>query len=156
YSLFPQVTEVIDTSGAAVMTVADKPLQDKIPIEGVPTGPRAVRWIPTLPHTLLWVEALDDGDPRKKVPHRDAVFVTSIDRNSPTRLMELEHRFAGADFLPTDNRMLIRDYDRERKWGRTFLAPTTALLGGEPKLVFDRSVQDRYGDPGTPLTRVLP
>lgn len=156
YSAFPRIVEVIDTTGVVVQLVAELPLQDKVPIEGVPTGLRAERWVPTLPHSLFWVEALDEGDPRKKVPHRDAVFVTSIDRDHPDRLLELEHRFAGADFLPTDNRMLIRDYDRDRKWERTFLTPTTALLGGEPKLIFDRSVQDRYRDPGTPLMQVLP
>src|SRR6185312_9169204 len=62
----------------------------------------------------------------------------------------------GLDFFPTGNRMLIRDYDRDRKWARTFLASSTPLFGDEPRLVFERSVQDRYGDPGTPLTRTLP
>ncbi len=105
----------------------------------------------------MWAEALDDGDPKKKVPHRDAVFSLTLGNGrQPTEVMKLEHRFAGLDFFPTDNRMLVRDYDRERKWARTFVAPTTPLFGGEPKLVFERSVQDRYGDPGTPLTRSLP
>lgn len=157
YSSFPRVVEVWDREGQVVQTVADLPLQDKIPIEGVPTGPRSVRWVPTLPHTLLWAEALDDGDPRKKVPHRDAVYTQAVGNSrSPAELLKLEHRFAGLDFFPSDNRMLIRDYDRERKWSRTFLAPTTALFGGEPRLLFERSVQDRYGDPGSPLTRALP
>jgi dipeptidyl aminopeptidase/acylaminoacyl peptidase len=73
-----------------------------------------------------------------------------------TELLKLEHRFAGLDFFPTGNRILVRDYDRERKWARTFLASSTALLGEEPRLLFERSIQDRYGDPGTPLTRLLP
>ena len=73
-----------------------------------------------------------------------------------TQLMKIEHRFAGLDFFPNGNRMLVRDYDRERKWGRTFLAPITALLAAEPKLLFERSVQDRYGDPGSPFMRQLP
>ncbi|MBA4068024.1 MAG: hypothetical protein C0501_30830 [Isosphaera sp.] len=156
YSAFPRAVEVWDAAGKAVRTVADLPLQDQVPIEGVPTGPRAVRWVPTLPHALTWVEAQDDGDPRKKVPHRDAVFTASVDGKA-TELLRLEHRFAGTDFFPTGNRMLVRDYDRERKWLRTFVAPTTALLKtAEPKLLFERSAQDRYGDPGSPLTRVLP
>ena len=69
------------------------------------------------PRTLMWVEALDGGDPKAKVPHRDAVFSLAVGNGrSPTEVMKLEHRFAGIDFFPTDNRMLIRDYDRERKW----------------------------------------
>jgi dipeptidyl aminopeptidase/acylaminoacyl peptidase len=156
YSLFPHTTEVLDGKGTVVATVVKRPLQDKIPIEGVPTGPRSIRWIPTNPHSLIWVEAQDDGDPKKKVPHRELVFTAAVGSKT-VELAKLEHRFAGLDFLPTGNRMLVRDYDRERKWGRTFLMPTTALLGGEePKLLFDRSVQDRYGDPGSPVGRTLP
>lgn len=157
YSAFPRQVQAFDTLGNLAATVADLPLQDKVPIEGVPTGRRSIRWVPTLPHALMWVEALDDGDPRKKVPHRDAVFTLTVgSMRDPAELMKLEHRFAGLDFFPTGNRMLIRDYDRERKWARTFLASSTPLFGDGPRLVFGRSVQDRYGDPGTPLTRVLP
>jgi dipeptidyl aminopeptidase/acylaminoacyl peptidase len=156
YSSFPRAAEVWDSAGKPVRTVAELPLQDKVPIEGVPTGPRSVRWLPTQPHTLIWVEAQDEGDPRKKVPHRDAVFTSSVE-GRPVELFRLEHRFAGMDFLRIGNRMLIRDYDRERKWVRTFLAPTTSLLAAaEPKLLFERSAQDRYGDPGSPLARTLP
>jgi dipeptidyl aminopeptidase/acylaminoacyl peptidase len=155
-SAFPRAVEVYTFAGELVHTVADLPLQDKVPIEGVPTGPRAIRWVPTMPGALLWVEALDDGDPNKKVPHRDAVHTQTVGARSPVEVMKLEHRFAGLDFFPTGNRMLVRDYDRERKWLRTFVAPTTALFGGETRLVFERSAQDRYGDPGTPLTRSLP
>ncbi len=156
YSAFPRVVEVWDNSGKAVRTIAELPLQDKVPIEGVPTGPRSVRWMPTQPHTLIWVEAQDDGDPRKKVEHREAVFTSSVEGRT-TELMKLQQRFAGMDFFPTGNRMLIRDYDRERKWSRTFLAPTTSLFAAaEPKVLFERSTQDRYGDPGSPLGRTMP
>ena len=157
YTAFPRVVEVWDRAGKVVHAVADLPLQDKVPIEGVPTGPRAVRWVPTAPHTLSWVEALDGGDPRTKAPHRDALYTQAVGNpRGPVELLKLEHRFAGLDFFPTDNRMLVRDYDRERKWSRTILASSTALFGADPKVLFERSPQDRYGDPGAPLTRTLP
>ncbi|MCE9561439.1 MAG: prolyl oligopeptidase family serine peptidase [Planctomycetes bacterium] len=156
YSAFPRVVEVWGKDGKPVRTIAELPLQDKVPIEGVPTGPRSVRWMPTQPHTLIWVEAQDDGDPRKKVEHREAVFTSAVEGRT-TELMKLEQRFAGMDFFPTGNRMLIRDYDRERKWSRTFLAPTTSLFAAtEPKVLFERSTQDRYGDPGSTIGRTLP
>ena len=157
YSAFPRIVEVYRLSGELLTTIADLPLQDKVPIEGVPVGPRAIRWHPLMPGTLVWVEALDEGDPKKNVPHRDAVLSQSVGNSrEPLVILKLEHRFGGLDFLMSDNRMLIRDYDRERKWARTFLASSSALFGGEPQLLFERSIQDRYGDPGTPLTRSLP
>jgi dipeptidyl aminopeptidase/acylaminoacyl peptidase len=157
YTTFPRAVEIYKASGEKSGTVSELPLQDKVPIEGVPTGPRGVRWIPTMPHTLIWSEAQDDGDPKKKVPHRDALFTANGEAEiKGTELMKIEHRFAGIDFFPNGNRMLVRDYDRDRKWGRTFLAPTSAILAAEPKLLFERSVQDHYGDLGSPVMRQLP
>lgn len=158
YSAFPRSVEVYRADGEKSGTVAELPLQDKIPIEGVPTGPRGIRWIPTQPHALIWAEAQDDGDPKKKVPHRDALFTANAEGDiKGVELLKLEHRFAGLDVFPTGNRMLVRDYDRDRKWGRTFLAPTSSLLAAaEPKLLWEKSVQDRYGDPGSPVMKTLP
>jgi dipeptidyl aminopeptidase/acylaminoacyl peptidase len=158
YTAFPRAVEIYKAgNGEKSGTVTELPLQDKVPIEGVPTGPRGIRWIPTMPHTLIWTEAQDDGDPKKKVPHRDALFTANAEGEiRGSELMKIEHRFAGIDFFPSGNRMLVRDYDRDRKWGRTFLASTTAILAPEPKLLWERSVQDHYGDPGSPFMRTLP
>lgn len=158
YSAFPRTVELYATdTGARVGTVSDAPLQDKVPIEGVPTGPRGVRWVPTQPHTLFWAEALDGGDPKAKAEHRDALFIATADANMRSaELMKVQHRFAGIDFFATGNRALVRDYDRDRKWGRTFLVGTSPISVDEPKLLFERSVQDKYGDPGAPVARALP
>ena len=48
---------------------------------------------------------------------------------------------------------LISDYDRDRRWLRTFLLNLDRAE--TPKLVWSRSVQDRYGDPGAPMTRLV-
>lgn len=157
YPSFPRAVEVWKRdTGSMFMSIAELPLQDKVPIEGVPTGPRSIRWIPTDPHRLLWVEALDGGDPKTKVPHRDEIITWQAGEDVGIKLLQLEHRFAGLDFLPSDNRLLVRDYDRDRKWNRTFLVNYGPLGDRELQPVFSRSVQDRYGDPGAPLTRMLP
>src|SRR5439155_11976087 len=93
---FPRDIEVWDGTGQLVHTVAKLPLEDKVPIEGVPTGPRNVHWRPTAPGTLVWVEALDDGDPKKKVPHRDRVLSLAAPfADAPKEVTKVEHRFAG-------------------------------------------------------------
>ena len=155
YNAFPKVVEVWDGQGKVVHTVADLPLQDKVPIEGVPTGPRGVRWMPMAAATLMWAEALDGGDPKTKVPHRDELFTLSSPfGGSPKAVARTEHRFSGASFFD-DGTALVTDFDRERRWTRTvkldFTKPTDA-----PLVVFDRSIQDRYNDPGTPLLKPLP
>jgi dipeptidyl aminopeptidase/acylaminoacyl peptidase len=157
YYDFPQSIEVYAAQdGKKSATVAELPLQDQVPIDGVPTGPRDVQWVPTLPHGLIWVEAQDGGDPKKKVPHRDALFTaTAGGEIRGTELLKLEHRFRSWDFFPTGNRMLVRDYDRDRKWVRTFLVSSSPLFAAEPKLLFELSEQERYRDPGTPVQRQL-
>ena len=40
-------------------------------------GPRNFQWQPLAPATVVWAEALDNGDPKTKVPHRDKVMTMS-------------------------------------------------------------------------------
>jgi len=44
---------------------------------------------------------------------------------------------------------LLEEYDRERRWVKTWIVVATKA----PVLLFDRSGEDRYGDPGSPLMR---
>ncbi|MGH9881095.1 MAG: prolyl oligopeptidase family serine peptidase, partial [Pyrinomonadaceae bacterium] len=151
---FPREVEVWDTKGKSVFKLASLPLQDQVPIDGVATGPRAYRWRPTEPATLIWAEALDGGDPKKKVPHRDRLLTLKAPfSGSPTEVMKTEQRFAGMQFGEKDGLVFVSDFDRDRRWVKTVMLKDGA---GEPKLIWSRSVQDRYGDPGTPLNRVLP
>jgi dipeptidyl aminopeptidase/acylaminoacyl peptidase len=161
YSHFPQTVEVLETeTGKVAHTVTKKPLQDKIPIEGVPTGPRAVQWAQSEPATLVWAEALDDGDPRKKVPHRDQLFAFNLDTDKePRPLFKVEHRFVGISYAAnraeSSAPVLVREYDRDRKWVRT--SRHLLLKPEEPaRVLFDRSAQDRYGDPGSPVSYTDP
>ncbi len=66
YSGFPRSIEVWDMAGRKLYTVADVPMEENIPIEGVRLGPRSPQWRPGMDASLIWVEALDGGDPRNK------------------------------------------------------------------------------------------
>ena len=54
---FARDVEVWDLSGSVVYKVASLPVQDNVPIGGVPTGPREIDWHPNKPGTLVWAEA---------------------------------------------------------------------------------------------------
>ena len=151
---FPKDIEVWDTKGKVVYKVASLPLADQVPIEGVITGPRQVRWRPNEPATLVWVKALDGGDPKKKVPHRDSVVsIKAPFTGQPAEWFKTEHRFSGGGF-GENGLVLFSDYERDKRWVRTFAfdpaKPETA-----PRLIWSRNIQDRYNDPGTPVTRAL-
>ena len=164
YIDFPKDVEVWDRSGKVEYKLASLPLAEHVPIEGVLTGPRSYEWIPTQPATLFWAEALDGGDPRAKVPYHDHLLMLAAPFTSqPTELAKIEQRFgsgggAGIGFRGATwgekEIALVHDYDRSRRWTRTFLIDANQP-GQPPKLIWERSVRDRYADPGTPVTRVL-
>ena len=143
---------VRNRSGEVVSQIARLPLADAVPIGGVPTGPRSFTWNPTEPHTLVWVEAEDGGDPRREVPHRDKVMVQAAPfSDAPIELARTEFRFDGIRWTE-DGTALLTEYDRPTRWTRTWLLSDST----EPRELWDRSSEDRYADPGTPLSRPRP
>jgi dipeptidyl aminopeptidase/acylaminoacyl peptidase len=152
---FPAEVEVWGLDGAVVYKVASLPLAENVPLGGVITGPRVVNWIPTEPSTLVWAEALDDGDPRKKVPHRDKIMRHQVpSRMMPVEFLKLEHRYSGLAFGERGDFAIVREFDRSRNWTRTyFLDPKNPA---DKRMVWDMSSQERYKNPGQPETRRLP
>lgn len=154
--LFPEVVEVWDAGGRLVKEIARVPLREDIPIQGVQKGPRGVEWIDTADATLIWAEALDEGDPKKKVPRRDRVMTWAAPfAGTPVEVLTTEHRFTGVTWLQTPGLALVGEYDRDRRWSRTWLYEIGAATDRGPRLVWDRSIQDRYNDPGRPITTRL-
>ncbi len=155
--LFPESVDIWDTSVAKLIKhLTDFPLRETIPIEGVQTGPRGYQWRDTADATLIWYEALDEGNPKNKVPHRDRVMVLDAPFNAePREWFKTEHRFSGIGWMETPNLAMVSEYDRDKRWTRTWLYDIDAP-GAEPRLVFDRSVNDRYNNPGSPLSTRLP
>jgi dipeptidyl aminopeptidase/acylaminoacyl peptidase len=152
-SSFPKEIEVWDTKGKLVYKVASLPLADQVPTDGVITGPRSVRWRPDEPATLVWVKALDDGNPKKKVAHRDSILMIKAPFTVPSaELFQTENRFSTMYWGEHDGLVLISDYDRDKRWTRTFIVnankPDVAS-----KMIWSRNQQDRYNDPGTPVMR---
>ena len=119
-------------------------------------GPREVAWREDAPATLAWVEALDGGDPNREAAERDrAVLLPAPFQGEPATLATLPFRFAGIQW-GNDGLALVQEGWWKTRRTRTWIVQpggvqphTTA-----PKLLFDRSSEDRYGDPGEPLTTV--
>lgn len=156
YMAFPRETEVWDRTGKLVHKVHSAPLQDRVPIEGVPVGPRNVAWRPTEGATLVWWEALDGGDPRAKAPYRDRLMMLKAPFTEAAReIYKTRHRARGLLYGERGGLALVTDYDRDRRWIETvriFLDDP----GAAPKVVWSRNMQDRYRNPGSPVMKTLP
>jgi len=158
---FPKDVEVWDRTGAVVARIASLPVQEQVQVDGVPTGPRNVRWQPSDPAALVWTEALDGGNPKAKVPFRDRIVrLKAPFQDKPRELIKTEYR-AGGEFRSggilwseKGGEALISENDRPTRKSRTWLVDTDRP--GAPRKIWDRNTQDRYNDPGAPLTRMMP
>jgi len=155
-SRFPKEVEVWDMSGKMLYKIATIPLQDNLPVQGVPVGARGYGWHPTEAATLVWAEALDGGDPKAKVTPRDKLLKLSAPFSAqPTEIAKIEQRYAGRQFGEKDGLMLFFDYNRDTQRQRIF-SMNFNNPSEKPKLVSDLNANDRYNDIGTPVTKRLP
>lgn len=158
FQLFARDIEVIDKKGQNVYTVARLPVA-KIPIDGVPVGPRGASWRSTDPQTLVWVEALDGGNPKETVPHRDKMMMFQVPtRMAPVEIARTEQRMGGgfgggAQWL-ADGKLILTDYDSKKRIARQFLVDPANPES--KRQLTSRNVQDRYRDPGQFVTKALP
>jgi dipeptidyl aminopeptidase/acylaminoacyl peptidase len=156
YDRFAHDVEVWDRGGRVTRSLAKLPVADRVPIHGVPTGPRNFAWRPTEPATLVWAEALDGGDWNVKVPMRDKVMIQSAPFTSPpAELARTEQRYARFDWGEQRSVSLLHEIDINRHWQRTFVVDVDAPKP-TPRLLWDLSSDERYKNPGQPVYRVLP
>ncbi len=154
-SRFPRKVEVWDLNARAVASIANMPLQNNLPVQGVPVGPRGYSWVPTEPAMLMWTEALDDGDPRKKVSHRDKLMKFNAPFSErPMEVLKVENRFQGRAFGEKGGMMWFNDFNRDTQRRRIFM--TDYRNPATVKLIADLNVRDRYNDIGSPVTKTLP
>ena len=99
---------------------------------------------------------MDGGNPKESVPHRDRILMVSAPfKEQPHEVFETEQRFRGMQALQNGKNALVEDYERRKQMLRTIVVDLDKP--GDPgKVIFSRTQRDRYSDPGTPLTRVLP
>jgi len=156
YDLFTRSVAVWDMSGTVVRTIADFPISDEIPTQGVPTGPRDAEWQPLEGATLVWAEALDGGDPVRKVDARDRIMTLAAPfKEGPRELFRTKDRFSGFYWLPRKGEAIATEYDRDRRW-RTASWLSIADAGHTRRVIFDLSVNDAYHDPGRPVEETRP
>ncbi|HXF42787.1 MAG TPA: prolyl oligopeptidase family serine peptidase, partial [Pyrinomonadaceae bacterium] len=152
---FPKKIEIWDANGGLVKSIADLPLQDNLPVGGVPVGPRAIGWVPTEQAVLMWAEALDGGDPRQKAEFRDRIVTLKAPfQGQANELLKTQHRFQGRVFGEKSGLMIFYDYDRDRQRRRMFA--TNYQNPAQVKLISDLNINDRYNAIGTPVTKTLP
>ena len=154
YYRFPSNTTIYTKDAIKVETVLEVPLIEDLPKGFMATrkGRRSLRWRNDKPSTLVFVVALDDGDPKNEVDYRDEVFQLEAPFNgNPISIVSTINRFSGIDW-GNDNIAVVSDYWWNTRNTKTYVFnPSNSLQ--DPVLIFDRSYDDSYGDPGRFVTK---
>ena len=145
---FPQDVEVWTRAGELAKRFVEMPSREGVPLTGVEPGPRSFQWRADQPATIVWVEALDGGDLKNKVPFRDTVRALAAPFTAqPGEVARTEWRFGSIAY--TDRGVgLLTENDRASRRTRSWI-----LDGAEPRKVFDRKQDAAYDNPGTPVAR---
>jgi dipeptidyl aminopeptidase/acylaminoacyl peptidase len=145
---FPQRVAVINIADGSTKTIVEKPLESEVPIamDAVGPGPREIDWRSDLPATLVWVSALDGGDPARETDKRDALLALSAPFTAaPTSLATFSSRLFAVSWSGDGNALV------EEHWRKTRLRRLSALTSTGLHTLYEGSSEDGYADPGLPL-----
>lgn len=145
---FPFQSAILGANGKLVKELYRSPLADNLPIgyDVTITGPRSYGWRNDEPATIYWVEALDEGDPNKAVPKRDAVYVLTAPYDAEgKKLYETDLRFGDIQWGNESYAIISERSQKSRQVIATLFNPNT---GKAIKQFMDRLAEDGYTDPG--------
>ncbi len=154
YYRFPSTTIIYNNTGEEISKFLEVPLIEDLPkgFMAVRKGKRSLYWRSDKPATLVWAEALDEGDPENEVEFRDEVFqIDAPFAGTPVTVTKTITRYAGITW-GDDHTAISIDY-----WWNTRMVRTSIIdpsdPSKEPLLISERNYQDRYNDPGSFVTR---
>lgn len=149
---FPTTIAIWSLDGTVARTLATRPLIERVSWggDGAQVGPRSPSWRSDAPATLVWIEALDGGNPATTAAKRDRILVVSAPFTAaPTTVVETEWRARGITWGRGDLAIATEGTSRGRK-NRTWVIDPSGRTA--PRLLWERSSEDRYNDPGAFVT----
>jgi dipeptidyl aminopeptidase/acylaminoacyl peptidase len=153
---FPIRTEVWALDGKPVAVLADLKLAEEVPTirDAVRSGRRDIQWRADAPATACWVEAQDGGDPRTAAAVRDRVDCAAEPFTRPAHLIELADRFDDLDWGDGKLALVTERRWKDRHTRTSIVSPDDPAA--RPRVLWDRSSEDRYTAPGAPVMRRAP
>ena len=153
YYRFPSKTTIYTKDGQPVEVVSEVPLIEDLPkgYMATRTGRRNLSWRSDKAATMIYVEALDGGDPLNEVDYRDEVFQMEAPfSGNAISLLKTINRFNNIEW-GNDNLAVASDYWWDNRNTKTYVFDP-AQPSQQAAIISDRSYQDRYNDPGEFVT----
>ena len=154
YYRFPMKYAIYSSKGKELTVLHEVPLIEDLPkgFMAVRTGPRNFSWRLDRPSDLIFVEALDGGNPETDIKYRDEIFEIGYPfKQNKVSLLKTINRFYRIDWC-NDTLALGYDYWWNTRNTKTYVfSPSNS--NKKPKIIIDRNYQDRYNDPGSFVKR---
>ena len=150
YYRFPSTTTIYTKDGDLIKALLQVPLIEDLPkgFMAERKGMRDLSWRADRDATLIYAEALDEGDPEIDVPYRDAVYMLEAPFNEKGSLvLKTINRFNSISW-GNDQIAIARDYWWNTRNTKSYVFNPSAPEE-EPTILFDRNYQDVYSDPGS-------
>ncbi|WP_418502247.1 prolyl oligopeptidase family serine peptidase [Flagellimonas sp.] len=154
YYRFPNTTNIFDKDGKLVKKMLEIPLIEDLPqgFMAERTGMRDLSWRNDNPATLVYVEALDGGDPQNEVPYRDEVFELEAPFNGQGKsILKTKNRFSWIQWGNDDIAIAHDRWWNDRNTKTYLFDPSNPEK--QPKVISDRNYQDVYSNPGNFITK---
>ncbi|QCX36954.1 S9 family peptidase [Aureibaculum algae] len=154
YGRFPSITKIYAKNGMEIAQVLESPLLEDLPqgFMAVKKGRRNMSWRSDKPSTLIYAEALDEGNPENKVDFRDEVFQLEAPfKGDGKSILKTINRYSGIQWA-NDNVAIAFDYWWNTRNTKTYIFnPSDASQQSE--IIEDRNYQDVYANPGRFVTK---
>ncbi|GMI98885.1 chloroplast glutamyl peptidase [Hibiscus trionum] len=156
---FPKKVDVWTADGKFVRELCDLPVAENIPIafNSVRKGMRSINWRADKPSTLYWAETQDEGDAKVEVSPRDIIYTQPaepLEGEQPEILHKLDLRYGGISWCDDSLALVYESWYKTRRTRTWVISPGSKDVS--PRILFDRSSEDVYSDPGSPMLRRTP
>ncbi|MDB5201386.1 MAG: family peptidase [Ferruginibacter sp.] len=148
---FNSTVYITDINGKLVKSIVNLPSSELAPRgnDNVLNAPRGHQWLDNQPATISWIEPLDSGLIKNNMPYHDAAYTLPAPfTGAPKQLVKTAMRMGSVRDINNDL-FLVTEYSSAKHRSKTSrLNPNN----GELDVLIDRSTDDAYNDPGTPVT----
>ena len=153
-SRFPYNLTITDINGKTVKDLYNIPLDEERPRGRSSTTPqpRYFNWRADKQSSIYWVRALDDGDQKKEVNHRDAVYQLDAPFTSDANIVvKTKDRFAGIIWGNENLAIAMDSWWSTRNRNTYVFDPSKSDQSPEPSKSY--STENRYELPGSFVTK---
>jgi dipeptidyl aminopeptidase/acylaminoacyl peptidase len=146
---FNSTMMITDMNAATVKVLAKLPSSELAPRgnDNVLNAPRGYNWLDNSPATVQWIEPLDSGMIKNKMDYHDAAYILAAPfTDKPKELVKTAERMYNVTDVTTDL-FFVTEGSRAKHRQKM-----SKLSNSKMEVLVDRSTDDAYNDPGTPMT----